>query len=119
MKVSDINTTNVTALRLRQRLYGGPFLLESLNVYFYIFIALEIDKLSTKLEEEVYTRPIPLASCQEVRLGLDSGRYGPVLMADLFFSLAARSWKEYSERSFSSCPMEIRPPGFLAAWLKP
>ena len=25
-------------------------------------------------------------------------------MADLFFSLAARSWKEYSERIFSGCP---------------
>ena len=104
-----------------QMLPGGPFTLifKCLLLQFYTH-ALEIDKLSTKLEEEVYTRPIPLASCQEVRLGLDSGRYGPVLMADLFFSLAARSWKEYSERSFSGCPyglMEIRPPGFLAAWL--
>ena len=107
MKESDINTTNVT---------GAP-LLKCLLLQFYTH-ALEIDKLSTKLEEEVYTRPIALASCQEVRLGLDDTVL--CLWQIFFFSLAARSWKEYSERSFSGCPyglMEIRPPGFLAAWL--
>ena len=59
-----------------------------------------------KFEEEVYTRPLPLTSCQEDRLGLD---YTVLCLRSLmagrsFFSLAARSWKEYSERVFSGCP---------------
>ena len=59
-----------------------------------------------KFEEEVYTRPLPLTSCQEDRLGLD---YTVLCLRSLmagrsFFSLAARSWKEYSERGFSGCP---------------
>ena len=33
-----------------------------------------------------------------------SGLYGPVLWLILFINLAARSWKEYSERIFSGCP---------------
>ena len=51
-----------------------------------------------KFEEEVYTRPLLLTSCQEDRLGLD---YTVLCLRSLmagrsFFSLAARSWKEYS-----------------------
>ena len=37
-------------------------------------------------------------------LGLDYTVLCLKEMADLFFSLAARSWKEYSERIFSGCP---------------
>ena len=33
-----------------------------------------------------------------------SGLYGPVLWLILFINLAARSWKECSERIFSGCP---------------
>ena len=59
-----------------------------------------------KFEGEVYTRPLLLTSCQEDRLGLD---YTVLCLRSLmagrsFFSLAARSWEEYSERSFSGCP---------------
>ena len=71
-------------------------------------IALIISVISQKkkFEEEVYTRPLPLTSCQEDRLGLD---YTVLCLRSLmagrsFFSLAARSWKEYSERVFSGCP---------------
>ena len=64
------------------------------------------DITKKKFEEEVYTRPLPLTSCQEDRLGLG---YTVLCLRSLmagrsFFSLAARSWKEYSERVFSGCP---------------
>ena len=55
--------------------------------------------------------PLHLVRSQEDGLGLDYIR-GPVLSWQIFFfiSLAARSCKEYSERSFSGCP--------YAQWVK-
>ena len=69
-------------------------------------LIIEVISQKKKFEEEVYTRPLPLTSCQEDRLGLD---YTVLCLRSLmagrsFFSLAARSWKEYSERVFSGCP---------------
>ena len=54
---------------------------------------------------------VHLVRSQEDGLGLDYIR-GPVLSWQIFFfiSLAARSCKEYSERSFSGCP--------YAQWVK-
>eukprot|EP00964_Phaeocystis_antarctica_P019127 scaffold10551_cov69-Phaeocystis_antarctica.AAC.4 len=40
-----------------------------------------------------------------------SGLYGPVLWL-IFFSSAARSWKEYSGRIFSGCLWRYDHPGF-------
>ena len=43
-----------------------------------------------EVERELYTRQLPLTSCQEDRLGL---LYGPVLMAIFFSVLAAYEYQ--------------------------
>ena len=74
------------------------------------------------LEEEVYTRPLPLTSCQEDRLGLDYtvlclAAYARLWLADLFSVWPHDLGRNIQRESSRVAPMEIRPPGFLAPWL--
>ena len=87
-------------------------------------IALIISVISQKkkFEEEVYTRPLPLTSCQEDRLGLDYtvlclAAYARLWLADLFSVWPHDLGRNIQRESSRVAPMEIRPPGFLAPWL--
>ena len=85
-------------------------------------LIIEVISQKKKFEEEVYTRPLPLTSCQEDRLGLDYtvlclAAYARLWLADLFSVWPHDLGRNIQRESSRVAPMEIRPPGFLAPWL--
>ena len=87
-----------------------------------IAVIISVISQKKKFEEEVYTRPLPLTSCQEDRLGLDYtvlclAAYARLWLADLFSVWPHDLGRNIQRESSRVAPMEIRPPGFLAPWL--
>ena len=67
-------------------------------------------------EKEVYTRPLPLTSCQEDRLGLD---YTVLCLADLVYQFGRMILEGMFRENLLLLPLWIRPPGFLVrGWSK-
>jgi len=84
----------------------------------YRLLIISVMSQKKKFEEEVYTRPLPLTSCQEDRLGLDYTVLCLRLwLADLFSVWPHDLGRNIQRESSRVAPMEIRPPGFLAPWL--
>ena len=67
-------------------------------------------------EKEVYTRPLPLASCQEDRL---VWTIGSCAMADLVYQFGRTILEGMFRENLLLLPLWIRPPGFLVrGWSK-
>ena len=75
----------------------------------FCFLFLSLAALNMKKKEEVYTRPLPLTSCQEDPPWVWT--IGSCAMADLVYQFGRTVLEGMFRENLA--PMEIRPPGFL------